>query len=249
MTWRVPLTLLAVLTPRLAFALLPAANPDTLCRPAIAASERAHNIPAHLLAAIARVESGRKDPTTGKRNPWPWTINADGQGSFYDDKPGAMAAATAMRPKVRTSIDVGCMQVSLTQHPNAFATLDQAFDPMTNADYGGKFLRELYDKTGSWPKAVAMYHSATPELGDPYQAQVYAAWPQELQLADSPAVSPFMGMSPFGIDASRAPLHGINPTPGVRIIPLQAGGPGSVMQGKTLAAYRAMPVRIASRLP
>jgi hypothetical protein len=250
MNWRAPLILLALLAPRLASGSTLLTNPEALCRPAIAAAERAHGIPSHLLAAVARVESGRKDPTTGKRNPWPWTINFDGQGSFYDDKMQAVMAATAMRPKVTRSIDVGCLQVSLTQHPNAFASMDQAFDPMTNADYGGKFLRALYDKTGSWPKAVAMYHSATPELGDPYQAEVYAAWPEELQVADTPAAAmPFMGMSPFGADFSRAPLHGIAPTPGVRIIPLQTGGPGSVMQGKSLAAYRAAPVRIASRMP
>ena len=247
MNWRMPLTLLALLAPRLAFG-TPLANPEALCRPAIAAAERAHAIPSHLLAAIARVESGRKDPISGKKNPWPWTINADGQGSFYDDKPQAMAAATAMRPKVTRSIDVGCMQISLIQHPDAFATMDQAFDPVLNAEYGARFLRELYEKTGSWPKAVAMYHSATPDLGDPYQARVYAAWPEELQIADAP-VSPFMAMSPFGRDNSRAPIHGIVPNAGVRIIPLAAGGPGSVLQGKSLAAYRAAPVRMASRLP
>jgi hypothetical protein len=247
MNWRASLFLLALLTPRLAFGTA-LVNPEALCRPAIATAERAHAIPSHLLAAIARVESGRKDPSTGKRNPWPWTINADGQASFYDDKPQAMAAATTMRPRVTRSIDVGCMQISLIQHPDAFATMDQAFDPILNAEYGAKFLRELYDKTGSWPRAVAMYHSATPNLGDPYQAQVYAAWPEELQIAEA-AVSPLIPMSPFGRDNSRMPLHGIVPRTGVRIIPLAAGGPGSVMQGKSLAAYRAAPVRLASRFP
>src|ERR1700746_431749 len=67
-----------------------------ICRQAVAAAERAHGIPAHLLAAIARVESGRRDQSSGSYNPWPWTINADGQGSFYDNKIQAMAAATAM---------------------------------------------------------------------------------------------------------------------------------------------------------
>src|ERR1700710_1382121 len=124
------------------------------CRQAVAAAERAHGIPPHLLAAIARVESGRRDQSSGSFNPWPWTINFDGQGSFYDNKMQAVAAATSMRPRVTKSIDAGCMQISLTNHPDAFATMDQAFDPNLNADYGARFLVQLFEKTGSWPKAV-----------------------------------------------------------------------------------------------
>jgi soluble lytic murein transglycosylase-like protein len=110
------------------------------CRQAVAAAERAHGIPLHLLAAIARVESGRRDQSSGTFNPWPWTINFDGQGSFYENKMQAVAAATSMRPRVTRSIDVGCMQISLTNHPDAFASMDQAFDPHLNADYGARFL-------------------------------------------------------------------------------------------------------------
>src|ERR1700761_8102549 len=84
------------------------------CRRAVAAAERAHGIPTHLLAAIARVESGRRDQASGRSNPWPGTINFDGQGNFYDSKAQAVAAATSMRPRTTKSIDVGCMQISLT---------------------------------------------------------------------------------------------------------------------------------------
>src|ERR1700761_5176961 len=141
----------------------PVAN--QMCRQAIAAAEHAHGIPTHLLAAIARVESGRRDQSSGSYNPWPWTINFDGQGSFYENKMQAVAAAVAMRPRVTMSIDVGCMQISLTNHPNAFASMDQAFDPSQNADYGARFLAQLFEKAGSWPRAVELYHSATPDIG------------------------------------------------------------------------------------
>ena len=33
------------------------------------------------------------------------------------------------------SIDVGCMQVNLLHHADAFASLEQAFDPVANARY------------------------------------------------------------------------------------------------------------------
>ena len=62
-------------------------------------------------------------------------------------------------------------------HPNAFALLDQAFDPVANANYAARFLTELYGQTHSWNQATARYHSATPELGADYQRKVAAALP------------------------------------------------------------------------
>src|SRR3978361_1747929 len=132
MNWRIVLALLALLAPFHVSADIgyaPGQATSQLCRQAIAAAERAHGIPSHLLAAIARVESGRRDQTSGTFNPWPWTINMDGQGSFYDNKLQAVAAAASMRPRTTRSIDVGCMQISLIFHPDAFPSMAQAFDP------------------------------------------------------------------------------------------------------------------------
>jgi soluble lytic murein transglycosylase-like protein len=215
---------------------------NQLCRQAIASAERAHGIPAYLLAAVARVESGRRDQVSGTFDPWPWTINMDGQGSFYDTKPQAVAAAAAMRPHVTRSIDVGCMQISLVQHPDAFAGLAQAFDPSMNADYGARFLAQLFGKTGSWPKAVELYHSADPDLGSDYQRKVYAAWPQEQRLA-SAAGPPIMPHSWGAMFASPTmPFGGRQQT--ARVILRTAGPGGSVAPGRTLEMYRSMPVRM-----
>src|SRR4051812_35095139 len=216
------------------------------CRQAVAAAERAHGIPTHLLAAVARVESGRRDQSSGTFNPWPWTINMDGQGSFHDTKAQAVAAAQAMRPRVGRSIDVGCMQISLVHHPNAFPGLNEAFDPAANADYGARFLAQLHDKTGSWPDAVAQYHSATPDIGQEYQRKVYAAWPEEQRLAFAAAPAPVQ--RPWaGLYASTPPA-GLRPQ-AARIIPLPSGTGGVAAPGRTLAMYRAMPVQAASRRP
>jgi hypothetical protein len=222
----------------------PPLTASQLCRGAIDAAERANGIPAHLLAAIARVESGRRDTSAGGLTPWPWTINFDGQGSFYDVKAQAVAAAQSMRPRVTRSIDVGCMQISLTQHPDAFASLDQAFDPVANANYGARFLLSLYERTLSWPKAVAMYHSATPDIGSAYQAHVYAAWPEEQKLAGAGPVLPFI--SPLAPGWNRAP-YPVAMAQGVpRVIPLAAApGGGPAAPGRTLESYRAMPVHMA----
>lgn len=240
--WLAPLWLaIPWLTPHDARADPALAAAADLCRPAITAAEQAHAIPSRLLAAIARVESGRRDPASGKMNPWPWTINMDGQGSFHDTKAQAVAAATAMRPHAVRSIDVGCMQISLTSHPDAFASMEQAFDPAANADYAARFLRQLFEKTGSWPKAVGMYHSATPDLASDYQTRVYAAWPEELQA--TPPHTMLAAVSPFGPAWNHAPVRPMTPAGGARIIPLSPGGPV-----RTLTSYRSSPVRLASRV-
>jgi hypothetical protein len=235
------------------------ASPDgQLCRRAIAAAEKAHGIPSRLLAAIARVESGRKDQDSGTFNPWPWTINADGQGSFYDHKAQAVAAAMTMRMHATKSVDVGCMQISLTFHPNAFTSMDQAFDPASNADYGARFLMQLFEKTSSWPRAVELYHSATPELGQDYGRKVYAALPaeQRLALADPTGLGTAGSSAAAGVSASawaapisRSLLSSAFRQTAPHII-LQTPGPaGSSLPGRTLDSYRAAPVRFAFRAP
>ena len=250
MNWRTIPALLALLAPCQTFGYIgptPTSAPDQLCRRAIQAAERAHGIPAHLLAAIARVESGRRDPVTGGFNPWPWTINKDGQGSFYEAKVQAVAAAEVMRPTVTRSIDVGCMQISLVHHPNAFASLEQAFDPASNADYGARFLLQLFDKTSSWPKAVGLYHSATPELASDYQTKVYAALPQEEKVASMPLTMLPLA-SPFAPTWNRPQLPMTLTQNVPHIIPLMAGVTGSIASGRSLDSYRSMPVRMAYHL-
>jgi soluble lytic murein transglycosylase-like protein len=74
------------------------------------------------------------------------------------------------------SIDVGCMQVNLMYHPHAFASLEDAFDPRTNAEYAARFLNELYAADRDWAHAIAAYHSETPALGEAYRVLVLARW-------------------------------------------------------------------------
>jgi hypothetical protein len=146
------------------------------CPEAIAAAERAVGTAPGLLHAIAMVESGHSDPDTGERQPWPWTINAEGAGSYYPTKEAAIDAARALQGRGVRSMDVGCLQVNLMHHPDAFASLDEAFDPGSNATYAAGFLTSLFVRTGTWSDAAAGYHSLNPERGLPYARQVMAHW-------------------------------------------------------------------------
>jgi hypothetical protein len=155
----------------------PGTSDWALCQSAIRATERATRIPAQLLGAIGLVESGRPDPAARSVLPWPWTINVGGQGHFFASKADAITAVQTLLAGGTRSIDVGCMQVNLLYHPDAFASLDLAFDPQANVAYAARFLGQLYGQTRNWPVAAAAYHSQTPELGADYERRVLAAWP------------------------------------------------------------------------
>jgi Transglycosylase SLT domain len=226
--------------------------PSALCRAAILQAERMGRIPDRLMDAIAMVESGRRDPVSGAVYPWPWTINAEGVGHWYDSKAEAIQAVEALQARGVRSIDVGCMQVNLMHHPDAFASLDQAFDPVTNANFGARFLRELFEQTYAWPLAAAAYHSFTPDLGAEYARKVLAAWgvpqaPSGAQMVTQGA--PAMPPAPGGRVAVMMPIG----TESIRVMPLpgrQAGIPGGpTVTGRGLDAYRAAPVAMALRMP
>ncbi len=142
------------------------------CGPAIAAAEARYSLPVGLLRAIAEVEAGRTDPRTGANVPWPWTTNAENQGQFFESSDAAVAWVIAAQARGVASIDVGCLQVNLKQHPDAFARIEDGFDPARNADYAARFLLRLRAVSTDWAEAVGRYHSYTEALAVPYRAQV-----------------------------------------------------------------------------
>ena len=214
----------------------------SVCEQAGTAAEQAHGLPAGLLLAIGRVESGRWDTTRDRQIPWPWTINAAGKGHWFETADDAIRTVRSLLDGGTRSIDVGCFQVNLLHHPRAFADLAQGFDPDANAAYAARFLTSLQARAGSWEAAVAAYHSADSARGFAYRQQVFATWltpapvgaPARINAgmarpfsppSSLPAVSPFPAM---GIAASASPLPRVVPMPrpvaGVQVwTPMPAG--------------------------
>jgi hypothetical protein len=147
-----------------------------LCETAITSAEYVGRLPPRLLGAIGLTETGRVDAGSGRVRPWPWTVNAEGEGQFFETKQQAVAAVRALQARGVRSIDVGCLQVNLMYHRDAFATLEDAFDPRINAAYAARFLNTLYVAGRNWAHAIAAYHSETPALGDAYRVLVMARW-------------------------------------------------------------------------
>ncbi len=146
------------------------------CSPLMRMAEAQYGIPDRLLQAIAYAESGRTDPKNGRRVAWPWTINAEGDGFVFDTKAAAINRVRALRQQGVESIDVGCMQVNLIHHADAFDNLEQAFEPAYNIDYAARFLKSLQQETGSWAQAVAFYHSRNQNISDGYRQKVLSLW-------------------------------------------------------------------------
>ncbi len=252
--------LFATIAMALAMNSVASAQDSVLCQRATAIAEHVSGVPDQLLDAISRVESGRYDQSQGTTRAWPWTINAEGQGHFYQSKSEAVAAARQFIARGIQSIDVGCTQINLMFHPDAFASLEDAFDPGRNAAYAARFLIELFHQVGSWPHAAAAYHSQTPQLGTDYQRKVLEAWSDPVAGAtertkpDRPsyrqpsssgpvliAASSTVG-SPIGRNSISAPLGGFG-----RVLRSANGPAGST--GRNLAAYRATPVAMLMTSP
>lgn len=145
-----------------------------ICESFIRRHEQKHAIPEKLLSAIALVESGRS--LGGEVVAWPWTINANGTPYIFDTKEEAVTKVKELQKKGIRSIDVGCMQINLMHHPDAFNSIEDAFDPEKNIAYGASFLKEKMTSQGNWHLAVAHYHSATQSLNEPYKNKVLQKW-------------------------------------------------------------------------
>ncbi len=189
-------------------------NPWTLCARTAAEIEIREDLPPHLLSAISKVESGRWLASEGTVRAWPWTVTAGGKGQFFATREEAIDAVRALLAKGRRNIDVGCMQVNLYHHPNAFEDVPAAFDPTRNIAYAAGLLQRLRSEARSWPKAVAFYHSRTASLNGPYRRKVFRVWLEEWRRAGSIVESPTAGAEAAALagDDLGAPASDLSPT-------------------------------------
>ena len=147
------------------------------CMNATIELEQQYGIQKHLLTTISSVETGRWDAATKQNVAWPWTVNAQGKGTFYPSKAEAIRAVKKLQAQGVKSIDVGCMQINLLYHPDAFANLEEAFDPKTNVTYAAEFLKNLYESRGQdWIKAAMAYHSSVPVKAQRYKNKIVSTY-------------------------------------------------------------------------
>ncbi len=106
-----------------------ASVPNTaLCDHAAQTVARDSNIPISVMRAITRTETGRS--RNGAVEPWPWTVNMEGTGVWFETREEARAYVLRHFDRGARSFDVGCFQINYRWHGHAFTSIDQMFDPM-----------------------------------------------------------------------------------------------------------------------
>ena len=158
------------------------ADPAKLvCHSYVRLTEQQAKIPTQLLESIALTESAKWYSPLNRTIAWPWTVMAEGKGRYFETKQEAINEVMKLRAKGVRNIDVGCMQINLMHHPDAFTSLEEAFDPQTNVRYSAKFLLDLKSRFATWSNAVGYYHSATPEFHFKYRQKVLNKWRETRQ--------------------------------------------------------------------
>lgn len=161
--------ILILLAPQMALA---ARDPAALCEDAAQVAARREGIPPDVMRALTLTETGhRRD---GVLRPWPWAINRAGEGHWFRTRDEAMAYARSALASGARNFDVGCFQLNHRWHANGFPDLTTMFDPLENALYAARFLRDQYARTGDWTRAAGAYHSLTPEFAARYRTRFAA---------------------------------------------------------------------------
>lgn len=140
-----------------------------ICDSAAEVAAREFGVPIEVLRAITLTETGRR--ANGRFEPWPWTVNMEGIGKWFDDVRQAREYVDRHFARGARSFDVGCFQINYKWHGSAFSSIDEMFDPISNARYAARFLSDLYQEFGVWSKAAGAYHSRTPKFAKKYSAR------------------------------------------------------------------------------
>ncbi|WP_428545020.1 lytic transglycosylase domain-containing protein [Profundibacter sp.] len=154
-----------------------------ICDQAAAYAARETGVPLSVLQAISLNETGRK--RGGTMRPWPWTVNMEGKGVWFDTEDEARAFVYQNYKRGARSFDVGCFQINYKWHGQAFASIEEMFKPRPNALYAAKFLLELYREKGDWGSAAGAYHSRTPKYAEKYEVR-FNRYRKELIGNDAP---------------------------------------------------------------
>lgn len=145
------------------------ASVEQICDVAAAKAAQSTGVPVSVLRAITRTETGRS--RANALQPWPWTVNMEGVGKWFESERAAQSYVDRHFLKGARSFDVGCFQINYRWHGENFASIEEMFDPVENAQYAARFLQRLHAETGDWSKAAGAYHSRTQKYADRYIAR------------------------------------------------------------------------------
>ena len=136
-----------------------------------------HGIPVTLFYAIALAESGKHVTRLNSTQPWPWTLNIEGEGRYFPSREAAVEAASEALASGIRSVDIGLLQVNWGYHEAALRSVESAIDPVYNLKVGARILADCYRMRGDWWSAVGCYHApANAERAARYRDRVGRIW-------------------------------------------------------------------------
>jgi hypothetical protein len=141
-------------------------DPAALCDAAARDAASATGVPADVLLALTRTETGRS--MNGVLQPWPWAINQAGEGLWFPTEDAMLGHIGGLIATGVTNFDVGCFQLNYRWHGAAFASMAEMSDPGQNARYAARYIAGKFATAGDWGQAAAAYHSGTPEYAARY---------------------------------------------------------------------------------
>lgn len=187
------------------------ASPSRLCEDAARHASDKTGVPVSILRAITLAETGHTAADTSRFAAWPWAVQADMRGHWFPDQAAAISYAKSLVAQGKSNIDIGCFQLNIRWHADAFQSVEEMFSPDSNALYAATFLQRLYQETGDWRAAVGRYHSRNPEHSEPYLQRLEKLFARYLgQPTDAPQqvaeVQPTRAPQRFGLVSARGPL-------------------------------------------
>jgi hypothetical protein len=141
-----------------------------------------YGVPAEVFFSIALQESGKSGQN--KFLPWPWTLNINNKGYYFDTREEAEMALLAVMNNAKKvgkvgRVAVGLGQIYMPSHVKQFASPIDALDPTVNLHYAARLLAEHYEATKKngapdWWIAVGRYHSpSNANLASTYRQLVF----------------------------------------------------------------------------
>lgn len=129
----------------------------------------------YILYSVAILESGRKWGD-GMVRPWPWTLNVNGRGIYFDTRMEALKHLEESR-RDTGNIDVGILQVNIHYHGDKVARIENLLDYEMNLRVAARILREaILSSPGDPVIGVGRYHSWREKRARAYGARaIYLA--------------------------------------------------------------------------
>lgn len=229
----ITLLLVLVLPNLLGFQVSRAMARPALCDAAAREAADRAGVPLPVMRAITRVETGRGRGL----EPWPWTVNMEGKGHWFETRAEAEAFVAHAMARGARSFDIGCFQINHRWHGTAFRSPSDMFDPLRNAAYAARFLKDLHAQSGNWSVAAGWFHSRTPDRARAYRArfeQVRAA------LSEAPPDMPDLPRDPR-LPRGPGSTDAATRAPGPNTFPLLTRSASGAVRGSLVPLDRPAP--------